>query len=92
MAHPMDFVVGESRVWLRSTQGLNRIITDFDSNGAIEVLTLVTQSGVWRVFSDGTTHGTKPFSVTLSTSSWKPDTTTRPDLPWTIKKPGKDDT
>ncbi len=81
MNPPLSFIVGKRYVLLSTTKGLGRVIMDFDTEGQIDVLTLVTESGAWRLFANGITHGNKPNFVTLSTASWEPESPTKPDLP-----------
>lgn len=81
MTVPLRFVVGKRHVLFTTTHGLSRVITDFDSDGRVDVLTVVTEAGAWRLFANGTTHGDKPDFVALSTDPWEPEAPTKPDSP-----------
>lgn len=81
MTLPPSFLVGKKHVLLTSTKGLSRVITDFDSSGQMSVLTVVTEKGAWRLFSDGSTQGEQPVFVAFSGDAWAPESPTKPDTP-----------
>lgn len=84
-----SYIIGRRHVVFTTTEGISRIITDFDSDGKIDVLTVVTSKGAWRLFQNGTTQGDKPDMVAVSEDSWTPESPTRPDAPFSIP-PKKD--
>lgn len=81
MTLPLSYLVGKKHVLLTVTAGLNRVINDFDGNGQISVLTVVTDKGVWRLFADGSTWGEQPNFVALTKDAWSPESPTKPDAP-----------
>lgn len=80
----LSYIIGKHYVLILSTQHLNRVITDF-KDGEVDVLTLVTDEGPWRIFADGSTHGDKPEHVSVSCHTWTSlESPTKPDLPSSI--------
>ncbi len=77
---PISYVIGCQQVTVFPGTGLNRVITDFDTKGQLEVLTVVTAEGAWRVFSDGSTLGDLPHCV-KTPDTWVSETPTKPDIP-----------
>lgn len=83
--HPLVYKIGNQRIRVLPGVGLNRVITDFRL-GLLDVLTVVTDTGAWRIFSDGSTYGDRPSCVDLP-DLWIAETPTKPDIPTPSKKP-----
>lgn len=82
MALP-SYILGKKQVLLTTTVGVDRIITDYDEDGYVEVLTVVSKSRkFWRLFADGSTQGDDlPFITIVGEARGRADTPTKPETP-----------
>ncbi len=77
---PITYIVNGQRVTVCPGKELHRVITDFDRKGRLEVLTVVTTTGVWRIFRDGSTSGGEIPSCVELLDTWVSETPTKPDI------------
>jgi len=78
------YIVGGKVVTFLTMSGIRRLILDFegDKGGEPDLITVITaREGAWRLFSDGSEHGSRPSFVRVEKALWAPESPTVDDLP-----------